>query len=59
MKEQAVIQNQFNTLLKAPQIVAKPLCAIFKKGGRKKNKTKTQQFGVGNKESQNNCISTP
>lgn len=36
MKEQAVTQNQFNTLLKAPQIVAKPLCAIFKKGGRKK-----------------------
>lgn len=41
MKEQAVTENQFNTLLKAPQIVAKPLCAIFKKkGGRKKNKTK-------------------
>lgn len=39
MKEQAVTENQFNTLLKAPQIVAKPLCAIFKKKGGE-NKTK-------------------
>ena len=58
MKEQAVTENQFNTLLKAPQIVAKPLCAIFKKKGGEKKK-KNQQFGIGNKESQNNCISTP
>ena len=40
MKEQAVTENQFNTLLKAPQIVAKPLCAIFKKKGGEKKKKK-------------------
>jgi len=49
MKEQAVTQNQFNTLLKAPQIVAKPLCAIFKKGGQKKTKQKPSSLELGTK----------
>lgn len=49
MKEQAVAQNQYNTLLKAPQIVAKPLCAIFFLKGGEKTKQKPSSLELGTK----------